>query len=299
MTQLRAARAAQPVSNSAEHEATLIGLTDPFSSESANARYPDSGAGSSLTFQQRFTLVRSTDANGTSAIAFSPKATEPYLISASSSGQVVTWGSVWGGDATGNLMNIYGTRYRPTSMGVRIANTLSATDSSGYLVIAKGATAAATGTTTFDPTNFSSYDIHPYTHGGEWHVVSLPRGSSAYDMQTVTGAHLTATNGDPNWECIFVCIFGSKASSSVVIFEIFINYEYIANEDAPIAQLMLPQPVLDTQMQTAINAVQSSHPTSHPGPKAVVKGFIKKEAKKALLKHVLPFVVKKGTQLLL
>ena len=297
--QLRAARAAPPQSDfTSEHESTLIGLVDPFSPEAAQARYPDSGSGKSLTITQKLTAIATTDGGGGVAFAFNPKSSYPYIKSTAVASNVATWSSFWLGDLSTNLLNTYAERWRPTSMGVRIANTLSATTSAGYLVIAKGSAPLVSGTTTFDPSNFTSYDLHPLKHGGEWHAVILPRGSSAYDFQTISGG--LTTGGDvTTWETLYVAVLGGPLSTASLIFEVFINYEYTPMEDAPIAALAFPQPVLNVQMQTAVNQVQSNHPTSHSGTKAAVKGFVKKEAKKALLKHVIPFLAKKGTQLLL
>jgi hypothetical protein len=283
------------------HEETLTGLVDPFSDAAANARYPDSGAGRTLTFQQRQTFLLGTDANGIISLVVTPKFNFTTLYQASAAGQVVTWPATYSalGDTSTSLINTYGTAARPTSIGVRISNTLSATDAAGYLVIAKGGPPTVSSTTTFNPSNFSSYDIHPYEHGEEWHTVAAPRGDSAYVM--VERAAFDSNTDVPlqGWESIYIALFGSKAGVTAGIVEIYTNYEYVASEDAPIAQLAVRQPVLNVGMQTAINEVQSAHQGSHKGGTHIVKAFLKKEGKKALLKHVLPFVTKKATQLLL
>lgn len=286
-------------SHMSTHESTLIGLTDPFSSEASGARYPDQGAGKTLTFQQRLSITGTSDAAGKVAISFNPRVNFPYIVSASIVGSTAEWPIDYSGDVSTNLINTYGNMYRPTSMGLRIANTLSATESAGFIIIAKGGPAVRSGTTTFNPSNFSSWDMHPMVHGGEWHATAHARSSNAYSFKDMSLTGSNAGTADDTWESIFVFISGSKASSSIVIFELFLNYEYVADEDAPIAQLALPQPVMNIPLQTAVNEVQSSHPPSHKGPTSVVRSFIKKEAKKALLKHVLPFAAKKATQLLL
>lgn len=296
-TQLAALRSSPP--SHEHHEAVLVGLTDPFSSEAAQARYPDQGAGRTLTFQQRITITRTADANGIDAIAINPKVNYPYLAMASAAGSVITWNATWSSNNSTNLINTYGTVYRPTSIGVRLSNTLSATDSSGRIIIAKGGTPVAGSTTTFSAANFTEWEAHPYQHGGELHTFAFPRSSTAYGFQPLANTNADTQNGDPGWQTVYIAWFGVKASVNASYIEVFINYEYVALEDSPIAQLAVQQPVLDIAMQTAVNAVQTAHPVSHRGTKEVVKGFVKKEAKKALLKHVLPFAAKKATQLLL
>ncbi len=224
----------------------------------------------------------------------------PYLLSASVSGNTATWAGTYdaGGNITSNLMNTYGNQFRPTSYGCRVANNLGATDSSGHVTIAKGAavTGIPTGTT-FIPSNFNMWETHPMVHGGEWHSVGAPRSSTAYLMTPLAGYTNTA---DPNnyWDAIYVYVTGTKASTAVLYLELWINYEFITSEDAIIAQLAEPQPVFNAPMITAINEVQSNHLPSHKGGQQVVRAFLKREAKKALLKHVLPFVAKKATAML-
>jgi hypothetical protein len=286
-----------PPPNTSEHESTLTGLTDPFSAEAHDARYPDQGAGRTLTFTQKFATTITTDGAGAGAFACNPKVNFPFIKSTNIAGTVVTWPATWdaGGSIGGNLVNTYGRSYRPTSCGVRFSNLLSATTSSGYLVIAKGGIPpAVTGNTTISPQGFVGYDVHPIQHGGEWHTVSHPTSAKGYTMKDLTEFNTNTGLADDSWETIYLFVVGSAASTAMLYVELVINYEYTAQEDATIAQMAAPQPVLDIHMQTAVNHVQSQHPTSHKGAESVIKGFIKREGKKALLKHVIPFVAKKA-----
>lgn len=287
--------------STAAHEDALLGLTDPFSSHAATARYPDQGSGKSLTFQQRIQLSMTSTAAGSAALAINPKVNFSLLSPASIATNTVTWNGAWDplGDVSTNLPNTYGLAYRPTSFGVRVANVLGATDSAGYLVIAKGGIPPPLPSgTTFNPSNFATWDSHPMTHGGEWHVVSNPRSADAYAMKLVTEYNLNTNLGDPTWETVYLFVSGTKVASVALHVEIYINYEYVAKEDAVIAQMASPQPLLNIPLQTAVNAVQSTHPPSHKGAQAVVQNFIKREGKKALVKHVIPFVAKKAVGLL-
>jgi hypothetical protein len=130
-------------------------------------------------------------------------------------------------------------------------------------------------------------------------MVGLPRAATAYTTQAVTSFNTNTAAGLGAWEALYIGAFGLPASTSALQFEIVWNFEYVPQEDAPIASLAEPQPLFDPQMQVAINAVQSAHPPSHKGARAVVGNFVKREAKKALVKHVIPFVAKKATQVLL
>jgi hypothetical protein len=282
----------------AEHDKMLTGLTDPFSDEAAEARYPDAGAGSTLCQRSKATTTFVCDANGAAAQAWGANFSFPQIPSSAVSGTTVTWAAAKTIDWSSTLLMTYGHYGRPTSFGIRLVCTLSATDSSGYLVIAKGGPPVLGGTTSFSPLNFSTYEMHPIKHGGEWHATLRPRSSAAYELTQVAAATNTQ-QANPYWETVYIGVFGCKASSSPLFCEVIGNYEYSTLEDAAIASLAVPQPILNIPMQTAINQVNSDHNGIHVGGKSEVKNAIKKVAKKALVKHVLPFAVKKGKQLLL
>jgi len=276
----------------------LTGLTDPFSDHAASARYPDAGAGSTLTQRSKATVTLLADPSGNTAVCFGPNFNYPTTPSTAISTTTVTWAAAKITDWSTTLLCTYGLYARPTSFGIRIVNTLSATDSAGYLIIAKGGPPVLGSTTTFSPLNFSTYEMHPFVHGGEWHVVAHPRSGLAYELSKVADA-TTTQQTQPYWESIYVGLFGTKVNSSPCLIEITANFEYTAQEDAPISSLAVPQPVLNVPMQTAINEFSSSHNGIHVGPSDSARNTIKKIAKKALVKHVLPFAVKKGKQLLL
>jgi len=284
------------------HANVLDGLSNPFSEFSSSARYPDAGSGRTLTTQQRYSFPMSSDVNGQCALVFSVKPNFPMIAAASIAGAVATWPATYAASVnqTGDLINTYGSFYRPTSFGVKYTNTLSATNSQGSWVVAKAGSIALSGTTTFNPNYFSSYDVHPNAHGeeGHWHTTSHPRGANSYAMAKVTDWN-TNTVSDQTWESIYVYGTGLPTNSAVGVVEIIANFEYSTLEDAPISSLAVRQPTLDVGMQTAVNAVQSNIRGSHKGTTDKVRDVIKREGKKALLKHVLPFLTKKATQVLL
>lgn len=282
-----------------EHHSTLESLTDPFSPSASSAQYPDQGAGKTCTFTQRIAFPMASDAQGEFALAFTPKINYP-LLSGTVAGTVVTWDAAYSAVAavTSNLPNTYASRFRPISLGVRLYNTLSATNSSGYIIFAKGGPPTLSTTTTFNPSNFTSYEAHAYTHGGEWTSAIGPRSAEAYEMKNPSDYNTATSAALPDWETLYILLQGSAASSTPAFIELVWTVEYVPQEDAPIASMAVPQPILNIGMQTAVNHVQTSHPAVHKGGTAVIKAFIKREGKKAVLKHVLPFVAKKVTQAL-
>lgn len=284
------------------HANTLDGLSNPFSEFASSARYPDAGSGRTLTTQQRYTSPVTSDATGQVAFVLSVKPNFPMLYASGILNAVATWPATYASsiNQTGDLINTYGSYYRPTSFGAKFTNTLSATNSQGSWVVAKAGSIVPSGTTTFNPNYFSTYDVHPNAHGeeGHWHTTSHPRGGNSYAMAKVSDWN-TNTVSDQTWESIYIYGTGLPASATVGVIEIIANFEYSTLEDAPIASLAVRQPTLDIGMQTAVNAVQSTIRGSHKGTTDKVRDAIKREGKKALLKHVLPFLTKKATQVLL
>lgn len=281
-----------------DHEAALHALTDPFTPSSL-ARYPDAGAGSTLTQRAMLSFTGATNASGAYAFTYDANFSYPITYAATIAGTTPTWNATRYGDWSSNLLNTYGKTARPITAGVRIVNTLSATDSSGYLVIAKGGRVELGGTTTYDPVNFTHYEVHPYTHGGEWHVTLRPLAGIAYEMLTKAGYDSNLAVSIPSWEVIYIGLFGSKASATPMLVEVVSNFEYTPAEDAPIAALASPQPILNIPLQTAVNQVQSDHTFAHIGGRESHKAALKKTVKKALVKHVLPFAARKLKQALI
>lgn len=281
-----------------EHLDTLIGLTDPFSGEAAKARYPDQGAGRTMTFQRRSTTTMASDAQGEACLAFNPKSNN-IMLGGNVTGTSVGWGSVWLLDTPTDLLSANAYQYRPTSFGIEILCMLSATNCSGYLVVAKAGPPAPNGTTTMDPVNFTSWEGHAVRNGGEYHVTSHPRSGNAYAMKLFADYDGAADPADDTWESVYLYAAGLPASANCFIINIVANYEFTTKEDSSIGQLASPQPIYHPQMQIAVNEVQSTLPASHRNGKAAVSSLIKREGKKALIKHVLPFVARKAKQVLL
>ncbi len=279
--------------DTSEHEDLLTGLADPFSPEAGSAQYPDQGAGRSLTYQQRTTFSVTTDANGCMVFAFNPKVSYNYLAQSSLAGSVVTWPANWSGNYMSDLVNSYGYSYRPTSFGIVISNILSATNCSGYLIIAKGGPPPLSSTTTLSPANFTSWNTYPLRQGAQWHATAHPRAANAYQFETLGLTQASSAAADDRWETVYIAIIGAPATTGAVVIDIYANMEYTVEEDGTIGALAKPQPVMSIPIQTAVNHVQSALDGDHHR----LRETIKRETKKALVKHVIPFVAKSATKL--
>lgn len=288
-----------PQVDSSSHAETIIGLTDPFSEFASDTRYPDQGSGKTLVTQQRYLINVSSGVSGSQVFAFNPKPSNSGISASGIAGTTITFPAFYNqGDFTGDLLNTYGLSYRVTSFGVRICNVLSATNCAGYLVLAKGGVVPLGSSTTFNPVNFASFDIHSLEQGGEWHMTSHPRSAQAYDPDLVATG-IVNTYSDDSWETCYVYLAGAPASVQCLVIEVVLNFEYSAKEDAPIASIARQAPPMDVTIQTAVNHVQNSLEGSHKASTSQLSAKIKRETKKALVKHVIPFLAKKASMALM
>jgi len=187
---------------------------------------------------------------------------------------------------------------RIITWGVRFVNTQSATNSTGSINLIKTNRVEASGVYTAAPSLYPVFETHPLKHGGEWAIVSHPTGNDRADWQDFATMSTSETVSS-SFESVGIMVLGSTASTAILSFEIFMNTEYIVNDDDPLTMYALPQPVYNPQLLQAVNAVHTAHDgTSHEGKEGytkAIKGFAISSAKK----HLLPFLKKQGLKSLM
>jgi hypothetical protein len=277
------------------HHNTLCGLTNPFCEEAKNAKLPDTGAGSSFTEAIRWVGGLTADSNGDLAAQFIPRMDAPLLISS----DMINWnGNTNWLQATNSLANTYAEKIRVTTYGIRIISLLSAVDAKGSVALATGAQSDPVTPVRFSPDYYAKYDLHGISAASEWHMIGKPTSSAATDMVEVT-SDLYDNSGTPipGWNNLFILCEGLPANTNCLRVEVVINFEYTIKTTTPLGKLQTPQPVFNPAMLTARNEVMNELHHVVKGGKASIEAHAKKEAKKALVKHVLPFLAKKGTKL--
>jgi hypothetical protein len=277
------------------HYQSLEAITNPFCEGAKRAKLPGVGAGSTMSEQVVRTGTIVSNGAGNAAIEFSDKPNCPTLV-ADGPSNVLTYSTAWS-DAVDSLCYLYGDQYRVVSYGVRLMSLLSATDSKGVIKLRRGSPIDAGAISDVSPDAYTHTDIHAIGPNSEFHMIARPMNVETMNFETVSNYSTTSSNPVGNWECLFVHLEGVPPDTSCFYYELFTNFEYIFKPASLLSKLQSPQPVSNPAMLSARDHVQSSM-TNHKGGAAVVKAAIKREGKKALTKHVLPFLLKKGSELL-
>ncbi len=280
---------ADPLSDYTEHHDNLLSLVDPFCSDAGSAKVPDIGAGRTMTEQVRFLYTAVSDASGGLYLAFVPKVDNILLTSAAG-----VYSGTYSLSNSTSLVVTAGTQYRITSMGVKIMSLLSATQSSGTLATGIGLAPPSGSTTYTAPDYFNEWSVHPVGDATEWHVVSKPDSTESLDWNTVNTSDGTNETPIEGWQAIFVQGSGLPVSTSSFLIEAVYNFEFKISPSSAMAKLCTAQPVYNPQLLVARNEAfnQVNHTTVGNRDKFV--RHVKQEVGKAVVKHVIPFVKKKG-----
>jgi len=257
------------------------------------------GSSRTLTEQVRTTGTIPTNVKFNGCAIFTAKADFPVLLSdLEVDSTVPTTSANYVGGING-LLTQFGQHFRLVSWGVRFFNSLSATESSGQILIAKGSQPALSTTVSIDPNTYYAFESHPMKHGSEWSVVGNVTGSESMDW-ALKSSHSSAVQGPPDgYECIYVIVRNTKASAFPVYYETVYNYEFTISITSPMNSIAEQQPVYDPQLLVARNEHNNNAPVVHTGSREKMEQTLKREAKKAFTKHVLPALRKKGEQALI
>lgn len=278
-----------------EHHKTLCGLTDPFCEHAKLAKVPDVGAGNTFTESVRWIATLTSDASGIVSAAFVPKVDFPMLEDVSGA-----WNTTYTNMTNpGTLINVNGKNCRVTTYGIRIVSLLSAVDAKGVLAIASGFEPVFSTPVLTSPDGYSTYDIHGIGASSEWHVVGKPTGSESTDWAAVASHNAGTEGAIPGWNALYLLGTGLPATTASFRVELVTNFEYtFSDTSAYLQKFTTPQPIYNPQMLVARNEVMNGMNAVIKGGSTVAKKHLEDHAKKALVKHVLPFLKKKAVGLL-
>lgn len=284
---------AEPTPDFSDHHDTLVGLLDPFSPQAAAAKIPDMGAGQTMTEQVRFSTPIVSEASGNAIFAFTPKLNNIMLTAAGAN-----WPAAYSLQSSTSLVQVNGDRFRITSMGVRIVSLLSATASSGYLAVCTGTPPALSTVVNIAPDYYQEYALYSVGDNTDWHAVAKPTGEESVYWNPVIGSDGTTELPIDGWQSLIFIAQGLPASTTCFQAEVVINYEFTVSTTSSIAKLQTPQPVYNPQLLVARNEAHNGISHVVQGAQDKIAKHIKKEAAKAVVKHVIPFAKKKGLKLL-
>lgn len=287
-----------PVSDSHPKIHQLCGLTDPFCPHARGARIPDIGASKTLTESIRFIGNITTNASGNAAVVFTAKADNVYVFSdPNDNGTVPKLYNQYEGTIN-SILRDHGSQYRVVTYGVRVVNTLSATDSTGVISFARGPQPTLDSFVSTSPNSYFSYESHSNRHGGEWAIVGRPTGGESMDWSSVADKTTTTSAPPDGYENLYILLSGYPASAPGAFFEFYVNYEFTLEPLGALQALAQPQPIYDPSLLVARNEHNNNVSRVHKGGTESASSAMKQEAKKAFTKHVLPAIIKRGEQAL-
>ncbi len=282
------------VSTDSEHHSTLVGLIDPFSPEALTAKVPDIGAGATMTEQVRFAATITSDASGLAYFAVVPKVDYPLLEDVAGA-----WAAAYSNAVNSTSLVLgYGQLARITSYGLRFVSLLSATDAKGAIRLCTGPAPVLSAAVVTSPDAYTEYDLHGIADDTEFHMVGKPDGAESLDWSLVSNIDGNLDSPAEGWMCLYVLATGLPVSTACLQLEIVVNVEFKPLPGLTINKLCTPQPVYDPQMLVARNHAHNNIKNVVKGAGHALNGHIKKEAHKAIVKHVLPFLQKKGSKAL-
>lgn len=279
------------------HHDDLCGLTNPFCDQAKHAKVPDIGAGTSFTEQVRFDATLDSRVDGSCYACIAPKVNNVLLRN-----QAVTptlWNTFYDTTSSNSLVSTYGGSGRIVTYGVRIVSLMSATDSKGSIALAAGLSPSGGVTVLTNADAYSHYDLHAIGPSSEWHMIGKPLGSESTDYVDLSVYDGTTETSIPGWNSLFILGEGLPVNSPVLRLEIVINYEYSFQTDSGLRKLQSDQPVFNPSMLSARNEVMLRANHVVKGAKSSLEAHVKSEAKKALTKHVLPWIAKRGAAMLM
>jgi hypothetical protein len=274
----------------AGHTNSIVGLVDPFSSAARGVRLPDLGSSRTVTEAIRVLGTVSTNASGSACMFFQASPKWSQLSSTSVAGSDFTMAAAFTATATNSTKLQKNARI--ITWGVRFVNTQSATNSTGSINLIKTNRVVPSGVYTAAPSLYPVFETHPLKHGGEWTINSHPTGNDRAEWVDFA-ATVNTDVVQSSFEGIGIMVLGSTASSAILAFELFMNTEYIVDDDDPLTMYALPQPVYNPQLLQAVNAVHTAHDGTSNGKEGFTKE-IKGLAVSSAKKHLLPFLKKQG-----
>jgi len=219
--QLALVRTPAPVKPKVSQQAVqaVCALTDPFCEHAVGVKTPDTGLHRTVTEQIRYQVAVQADANGNGAIAFKAHAANPYaLATTQAAGGNVTAFAAPAALPFTSLFSTYGEEVRVVNAGVRVLNTASATNSSGYLIVGKKQTVSSGDAIAFTLTAMDTARTFSLHHGMQ--AVGIHRKLSV-SADTFDTAGQAATH----WDNIVFIWVGAPVGATLV-FEHVMNVEF-------------------------------------------------------------------------
>jgi hypothetical protein len=235
--------------------------SNPFCPEANGAKLYDENSSRSLTYQDRFVINITTDANGQAFYAIGVGARTCYNVATITAGSVSAWGGWAAGSFYSSLSAAAGS-YRAVSAGFHFRTTQAWSTATGSLIITEHVD---------DPTSVTGFTVGNMRLGptaelfpvrdADVYFVSKPQGMSATTYTDIASTTiLPFTLGT-------IAVTGATASTQIGAIEVIVNYEWMPIINTAYTLLSTPAaPVNPTVMQARSLVLANTAPIARMTP---------------------------------
>lgn len=265
----------------------VCSITDPFCHHAKGAMYPDASANNVLTEQLRFMWTPTNDAAGNTFLAFQANPLFPFISGTRTGSTWATSGTYTAIPYT-SMLATYGATARVVTWGVRVINTASATNSSGYVNMYTSGEIVPGADVTQSVSQYSRSLTAPLSHGSQYCFISRPGGAGARTFRALTS--YTSTYSDTDWESVIFTTWGAPASVNSLVFEFIMNVEYTLGNSTHVGQalasLAKQSPPENRTVIQAASKVQSQADTLVAKPMSETSKAFLRTAKEVALRAI-------------
>lgn len=236
---------ASPIGSYSKLGSMVCSNSNPFCQEANGAKLYDDNSSRSLTYQDRFLVTVTTDANGAAFIALGTGARTGSNVATVTAGLVSAWAGWTAGGFYNTLSSAAGS-YRAVSSGFRFRTTQAWTSATGTLIVTEHVDdpTTTTGYAGYNARLGPSAELFPL-RDADVYFVAKPQGMAATSYQDI------ASTSPLPFTIATIAITGASASTQVATIEVIVNYEWLPLIATAYATLSTPAaPSNPTVMQS-------------------------------------------------
>jgi hypothetical protein len=282
-------RAIRPQHFTAQHQRPskslvekVCAISDPFCDGARGSRWPDHNNLATVPYSNRAHNPITTLGTGNLIFLTPVNAPVNVFTAATWSANNYTMNSTYSTSAGPTTLTSYFQGYRVVSAGFVIRSLMTVQNTSGYLIVTRGATMPALGAVIPQGNclnaQVTTYPIEP---GMEVPYVFSPLGTAARDFVPFT-ASASAQIVDPSWDVVSIEVVGAVLNGPCIDIEFFYNYEMELPSASILAQTMPKSAKANPVLMDASAEVSSDLAIAAKGALKEVGTFVLKTAAAAL-----------------
>ncbi len=234
-------------------------ITNPFCAAARGSKYPDDTSLPTLPYQLHGNVALSTNASGRAGALFLPGFSYQYSLDST---VTVPGSPAYANLSSFSLTGLLPNSYRLVSWGVRVKSIAAPLNASGMVYIRLFNLAVGTQANSITATGWNAVAAAnvPLRTCNDVTITSRPTSREFWNYKTPSTTNpdnLTTNWTNPGWSSISVYVEGGPASTAVLDFEVFYNYELTFSDDQSQALLATSSPQPNPMVTKASSYVYS------------------------------------------